>query len=312
MRDKREMFLQRSRYIALHHLHVVNVILNEEIFRSDIGDDLDGLLCPAQENARNIQRVDRLNQQANIFLRKRICSEPQILPKHLVQLKHICTGRRDTDETIHLTAIESLCIIDGAEHAIAEFIDPIRENRDSPLAGPPITRREVVQYLRKSMLQQLLAQQVLFKIIGEQIFDAAEAGSFGRGEAVKEWQFVEEHGEIGSKFWHDQMSSCGSATAVHQSGWKRLRQTGRSSARRVASRIMSASSTGKSRVSSNSTILSISVPIAMLVTRSRMNSTTTGTLCCVINSRAVANAACASFGSMTRMALQPRPSATAT
>ena len=43
-------------------------------------------------------------------------------------------------------------------------------------------------------------------------------------------------------------------------------------------------------------MLSISVPIAMLVTRSRMNSTTTGTLYSAINSRAVAKAACASFG----------------
>src|SRR6476660_6864295 len=38
------------------------------------------------------------------------------------------------------------------------------------------------------------------------------------------------------------------------------------------------SSSGRSSTSSNSTMLSISVPIAMLVTRSRMNSTTTGTL----------------------------------
>ena len=36
-----------------------------------------------------------------------------------------------------------------------------------------------------------------------------------------------------------------------------------------------------------------------------------GTLCCAINSRAVSEAPCASFGSVTRIALQPRPSATA-
>src|SRR4051812_30574647 len=72
------------------------------------------------------------------------------------------------------------------------------------------------------------------------------------------------------------------------------------------------SSSGSSRISSNSTILSISAPIAMLVTRSRMNSTTTGTLYSAIHSRAVANAACASCGSVTRIALQPRPFATAT
>src|SRR6202022_4910016 len=134
---------------------------------------------------------------ANIFPREDICSESQILQKHLVQLKHICTGRRDTDETIHLTAIESLCIIDGAQDAIAEFIHPIRENRDSSLACSPIAGRQVVQHLCKSMPLQFFAQHGFFEVIGEQIFHAAEAGSFGRGEAIKEWKLSEEHREIG-------------------------------------------------------------------------------------------------------------------
>src|SRR5262249_6027627 len=44
------------------------------------------------------------------------------------------------------------------------------------------------------------------------------------------------------------------------------------------SRPTGVSSSGRSSTSSNSMMLSISVPIAILVTRSRMNSTTTGTL----------------------------------
>jgi len=48
---------------------MVNVILNEEIIRSDIGDDLNSLLRPAQEKARNVECVDRLNQEVNMFPR---------------------------------------------------------------------------------------------------------------------------------------------------------------------------------------------------------------------------------------------------
>src|SRR5258708_13911701 len=47
MRDTGEMFLHRSRDVALHHLPVVNVILNKELFRLNFGDDLTSLLSPA-------------------------------------------------------------------------------------------------------------------------------------------------------------------------------------------------------------------------------------------------------------------------
>ena len=100
MRNTRKMFLQGSRDIALHHLHVVNVILNEEIFGSDIGDDLNSLLSPVQEKARNIQRVDRLDQQANVFPRKRICGEAQIAQKHFIQLEQVRIGRRRVSKGI--------------------------------------------------------------------------------------------------------------------------------------------------------------------------------------------------------------------
>ena len=64
--------------------------------------------------------------------------------------------------------------------------------------------------------------------------------------------------------------------------------------------------------SSNSVMLSISVPMEMLVTRSRMISTTTGTRCSRIHCFAWAKAPAISPGACTRIALQPRPSATAT
>jgi hypothetical protein len=57
--------------------------------------------------------------------------------------------------------------------------------------------------------------------------------------------------------------------------------------------------------SSNSTTLSISVPIAMLVTRSSMISMTTGTLCSAIHFSACAIAGSISSCRCTRIALQP-------
>lgn len=63
-----------------------------------------------------------------------------------------------------------------------------------------------------------------------------------------------------------------------------------------------------SRVSasgSNSLMALISTPIEMLVTRSRINSTTTGTLCLFMSALACSKAAAICSGSRTRIALQP-------
>src|SRR5437879_1955349 len=118
MRDTIEMFLQRSRDVALHHLHVVDVILNEQIVGPDIGNDLKSPRCPVQEEARDIERVDRLDQEANAFPGQGGRGEPQVLQQHLIQLEQIGIRRRDTDETIHLMAIECRRIIDGAQDAV--------------------------------------------------------------------------------------------------------------------------------------------------------------------------------------------------
>src|SRR5665213_571302 len=310
MANAGKVLSQRRCDIALHHLHVIDVVLDEQIVRSDIGDDLNGLLGPAQEEAGNVAGVDRLDQKPNTLAGKGVRRESQIPQQHFIQFKTVCVDGRDADQAIELTAIQGFGVIDGTPHAIAEFVDPIRKDGEAPLAGAPIARGEIVQDLGQSMLLQLLAQHRLFEIIGEQIFHAAEAGGLGRGETVEERQLVEEHREIGGKFRHDRVSSRCRLLALI--GGRTVPQTGTSLPRGEADGRLGVSSSGKSRISSNSTTLSISVPIAILVTRSRMNSTTTGTLYCAIHSRAVVNAAWASFGSVTRIALQPRPSATAT
>ena len=69
---------------------------------------------------------------------------------------------------------------------------------------------------------------------------------------------------------------------------------------------------GASAPGSNSTMASISVPMAMFVTRSRITSMTTGTRCSAIQASACATAGANSSGRCTRIALQPSPSTTFT
>ena len=94
--------------------------------------------------------------------------------------------------------------------------------------------------------------------IGEQELDRLEAGLRGALEAVEERHLGEEHRQVGGEAW----------------AWLCLRGV-RAISRAGAIAVGASSGVGAS--SSNSLIVSISVPIAMLVTRSRITSITTGT-----------------------------------
>src|SRR5207248_5402136 len=98
------------------------------------------------------------------------------------------------------------------------------------------------------MLLQFLAQDALLEIIGEQILHAAKAGSLGRSKPVEEWHFVEEHGQIGSKFRHDRMSSRVRLMVPYRSGLICL-WTGSSLPRDAACGVGGVSSIGRSRIS---------------------------------------------------------------
>ena len=54
MGDARQMRLQAPRDIALHDLHVIDVVLDEQIARSHAGDEFNRLLRPVQVEARDV------------------------------------------------------------------------------------------------------------------------------------------------------------------------------------------------------------------------------------------------------------------
>ena len=51
MGDARQMLLQAARDVPLHDLHVVDVVLDEVVVRTDVRDDLCGLLGAVEEEA---------------------------------------------------------------------------------------------------------------------------------------------------------------------------------------------------------------------------------------------------------------------
>jgi len=125
-----------------------------------------------------------------------------------------------------------------------------------------------VQDLRKSVLLQLIAQRRLFEIVGKQIFHAAEAGSLGRGKRSRNGSSPKSIVRLAANF--------GMPDILGLPGWG-VYQSGLNLPLRPAQACLVAShpgspvrrQAGDRESPSNSTMLSISVPIAMLVHRVR-------------------------------------------
>src|SRR5579864_2989902 len=66
--DDGEEFFEALEQIAAHDLHVIEIELDAHIGRADLGDDVGGVLDPAQEIIRPVALIDRLDQQRDVGL----------------------------------------------------------------------------------------------------------------------------------------------------------------------------------------------------------------------------------------------------
>src|SRR4029079_9180038 len=86
MGDAGEVPWQASRDAALHDLHVVDVVLHEQVARTYVCNELKRLLGPVQKEAGDVDRAYLLDQKLDPFPPERIRSETQISNQHLVQI----------------------------------------------------------------------------------------------------------------------------------------------------------------------------------------------------------------------------------
>ena len=185
---------------------MIDVVLNKEIVRSDVRDDLCCLRRSLEEEAGNVPGVDRLDQQFDAVLGQRLRGKAEIVHEHTTKLREVGAGGRRADQAIHLAAVERPGVFDGARDAIAKFFNPVGKDRDAPFARHPIACGQIMQHLCQPVLLQTFAQHRPVIIVGKEIFHAVETGGLGGGETIEEREFSEQHREIGSKFGHGSIS----------------------------------------------------------------------------------------------------------
>jgi hypothetical protein len=62
---------------------MVDVVLDEQVRRTGIADQVERLPCPREEEAGNVERVDRLDQQPDPGARQLVCGETQVRNERL-------------------------------------------------------------------------------------------------------------------------------------------------------------------------------------------------------------------------------------
>src|SRR5262249_33168709 len=70
--DQREEFLETGEHVAADDLHVIEVELDLHVRPPDLGDEIGRLLDPADEIVGPVARVERLDQQRDVLLRREI------------------------------------------------------------------------------------------------------------------------------------------------------------------------------------------------------------------------------------------------
>ena len=138
---------------AFHQLHVIDVVLQEQVGRARFGDQIQRLRRPAEVEARNVAGVDRLDQQPDA--RRAAAGPPRSAGWRRTSRaapSASTPGGAMPDEAIDLRAAERLRVVDRLADAVLEFADPIGEAGDPALAFRPVAGRQIVQHLHERVL----------------------------------------------------------------------------------------------------------------------------------------------------------------
>ena len=192
------MGVDGARQVPLHDLHVVDVVLELEVVGSYSLDNLHRLRGAGQEEARDVLRVDRLDQERDPITGTGVRGEPEVVDHHLRQVIAIRALRRDAGQAVQPRAAERLGVLDGLTDPVPKFSCAVRQASDAALPRLPVPSREVVQHQFEPVVLEERLELVGRIRIGKQELHSREAVLGGQSKPTRELDLVEHHREIGS------------------------------------------------------------------------------------------------------------------
>src|SRR5271166_4022314 len=147
--DAVELGLDGAGEIALHHLRMVDVVLELDIGRTGRCDDGQRRTRAVYEEFWNVAGVDGLQQQADFGSLEFARGITQVLDQRGARRIGGDAVGQDARETVDLWTMERSGVVDRPFDARAELRDPVGMAGDAAFAGGPVAGRQIVQHERQ-------------------------------------------------------------------------------------------------------------------------------------------------------------------
>src|SRR5258705_8165863 len=207
--NRTELTGYRPHHVLSHSLHVVHVVLQEQIDRRGLRANLDSLPRAMERESGNIRGIDAFDQQRDPGRLEALGSETEVADKRVAPRGIVDARWNDAGQAIHSSTPEHLGIFEGTRDAIAELWHPVRVTCDPTLSRRPVSRRKVEKDLREVMFIQGLAELDGVVVVRKHIFDATKAAGRGHFESIEEFDLSEHEGQVRSEIQHRHCShSC--------------------------------------------------------------------------------------------------------
>src|ERR1700685_1865757 len=195
--DDGEELFEALEQIAADDLHVIKIELDAHIGRADLGDDIGGMLDAAQEIARPVARIDRLDQQRDVGLGRVGCGALEIFDENGLRRRPLFR-RHGAGHAMNGTAADRR---DVFERALKSYVPIALASRQRGKTEFRALRR-VDAELREAMPLELGRHRRRRDIIRKLELDRGKARSGSSAETLDQRALGEQMAEIGGKARH--------------------------------------------------------------------------------------------------------------
>ncbi|MCY1424549.1 hypothetical protein D9M71_402990 [compost metagenome] len=156
MVDRGEVGLDGTRQVTFHDLHVVDVVLQEQVVAAHFGLDFQGLLGGVQVEAGDVAGVDHFHDQLDPGGFQLVGGILEVVDEGLAYVGALRALWANAGQGVDLGVAQHLGVFDGLVDTRAEFLDAVRVAGDTALTFGPVAGRQVEQHLGQAVGLQLL------------------------------------------------------------------------------------------------------------------------------------------------------------
>src|SRR5580704_11574301 len=195
--DHGEEFFEALEQIARHDLHVVEIELDAHIRRADLGDNVGGVLDPAQEIARPVARIDRFDQQRDVGLGGVGRGALEVFDENGLRRRALL-GRHRAGHAMDGAAADRRHIIERALEGCVPIALAPRQCGETEFRALRRVDAELCQVMPLQLGRHRRRRDVIRKLQ----LDGGETRSSSSAEALDQRALGEKMAEIGGKAGH--------------------------------------------------------------------------------------------------------------